>query len=97
MHSYLDRLDFGFIVDRELVPDVWDLADLHIDEIARLFEATGAEWAQPPEPAFPRRGPIRLAPAATPKKSATTKSATNESAAATARRSPRKRSPVRKR
>ena len=31
--SYLDRLDFGFIVDRELVPDVWDLADLHIDEI----------------------------------------------------------------
>ena len=31
--SYLDRLDFGFIVDRELVPDVWDLADMHIDEI----------------------------------------------------------------
>ena len=97
MHSYLDRLDFGFIVDRELVPDVWDLADLHIDEIARLFEATGAEWAQPPEPAVPRRGPIRLAPAATPKKSATTKSATKESAAPTARRSARKRSPVRKR
>jgi WS/DGAT/MGAT family acyltransferase len=97
MHSYLDRLDFGFIVDRELVPDVWDLADLHIDEIARLFEATGAEWAQPPEPAFPRRGPIRLAPAVAPTKSATTKFATKESAAPTARRSPRKRSPVRKR
>ncbi|MEV0672754.1 WS/DGAT domain-containing protein [Mycobacterium sp. NPDC050441] len=31
--SYLDRLDLGFIVDRELVPDVWDLADGHIDEI----------------------------------------------------------------
>ena len=57
--SYLDRLDFGFIVDRELVPDVWDLADLHIAEITRLFEATGAEWAEPPQPAFPRRGPIK--------------------------------------
>ena len=31
--SYLDRLDFGFIVDRELVDDVWDLADMHVDEI----------------------------------------------------------------
>ena len=46
--SYLDSFDFGFIVDRDLVPDVWDLANLHLDEIARLFEATGAEWAVPP-------------------------------------------------
>jgi diacylglycerol O-acyltransferase len=59
--SYLDRLDFGFIVDRELVPDVWDLADMHIDEIGRLFEATGAEWVQEPLPALPRRGKIRVA------------------------------------
>jgi WS/DGAT/MGAT family acyltransferase len=58
--SYLDRLDFGFIVDRELVPDVWDLADMHIDEIGRLFDATGAEWAQPPQPAHPRRGRVTL-------------------------------------
>ena len=57
--SYLDRLDFGFIVDRELVPDVWDLADMHIDEIGRLFEASGAEWVQPPEPRHPRRGRVR--------------------------------------
>ena len=49
--SYLDRLDFGFIVDRELVPDVWHLADMHLEEIGRLFEATGAEWAEPPQPA----------------------------------------------
>jgi hypothetical protein len=59
--SYLDRLDFGFIVDRELVPDVWDLADMHIDEIGRLFEASGAEWAQPPQPPDPRRGRVRRA------------------------------------
>jgi WS/DGAT/MGAT family acyltransferase len=57
--SYLDRLDFGFIVDRFLVPDVWDLADMHIDEIGRLFEASGAEWVQPPQPPHPRRGRIR--------------------------------------
>jgi diacylglycerol O-acyltransferase / wax synthase len=56
--SYLDRLDFGFIVDRELVPDVWDLADMHVDEIGRLFAASGAEWAEPPQPADPRRGPV---------------------------------------
>jgi hypothetical protein len=54
--SYLDRLDFGFIVDRDLVPDVWDLADMHIDEIGRLFEASGAEWVRPPQPPYPRRG-----------------------------------------
>ena len=57
--SYLDRLDFGFIVDRELIPDVWDLADMHIAEIGRLFDASGAEWAQPPQPAVPRRGPVK--------------------------------------
>jgi diacylglycerol O-acyltransferase / wax synthase len=57
--SYLDRLDFGFIVDRDLVPDVWDLADMHIDEIGRLFEASGAEWVEPPEPPHPRRGPVK--------------------------------------
>ena len=59
MHSYLDRLDFGLIVDRELVPDLWDLADMHIAEIGRLFDASGAEWAQPPQPAVPRRGPVK--------------------------------------
>ena len=57
--SYLDRLGFGFIVDRDLVPDVWDLADMHIDEIGRLFEASGAEWVEPPEPPHPRRGPVK--------------------------------------
>jgi diacylglycerol O-acyltransferase len=58
--SYHDRLDFGFIADRELVPDVWDLADMHIAEITRLFDTTGAAWAQPPQPASPRRGPVKL-------------------------------------
>jgi len=56
VHSYLDRLDFGLIADRELVPDLWDLVDLHIDEIAVLFEATGAEWFEAQPPPAMRRG-----------------------------------------
>ena len=63
--SYLDRFDFGFIVDRELVPDVWDLADMYIAEIGRLSDTSGAEWAhlcnpRPPAAAqssLPKRPP----------------------------------------
>ena len=40
VHSYLDRLEFGIIVAGELVPDVWHLADLHIQEINNLMKAT---------------------------------------------------------
>jgi WS/DGAT/MGAT family acyltransferase len=54
--SYLDRLDFGVIADRELIPDLWDLADDLIDEITVLKETSGAEWAVPPSPPYPRRG-----------------------------------------
>ena len=64
--SYLDRLDFGFIVDRELVPDVSDLADMHVDEIERMFAVSGAEWAEPPRPADPRPGPVRPVPVTDP-------------------------------
>lgn len=56
VHSYLDRLDFGLVADRDLVPDLWELVDLHVDEIARLFEASGAEWAEPQSDPDPRRG-----------------------------------------
>jgi diacylglycerol O-acyltransferase len=49
VHSYEDKLDFGLVADRDLIPDLWDMCDLHIEEMARLFEATGTEWAVPPE------------------------------------------------
>ena len=58
VQSYMDRLDFGFIVDRDLVPDVWDLADMHIEEITRLLEASGTDWVESPR-ASPRRGPMQ--------------------------------------
>ncbi len=56
VHSYMNKLDFGLIACRELVPDLWDMVDMHIAEIDRLFEATGAEWVEPPEGPAMRRG-----------------------------------------
>lgn len=39
--SYRDSVDFGFMVDRELVPDVWNMADRVTDALAELQEAAG--------------------------------------------------------
>ena len=78
--SYLDRFDFGFIVDRELVPDVWDLADMYIAEIGRLADTSGAEWAPASATRCPRHGSIKLAQTAA-KPTATTWSATTGSGA----------------
>ncbi len=41
VHSYMDRLDFGLVACRELVPDLWDMVDLHIAEIEVLMIAAG--------------------------------------------------------
>jgi WS/DGAT/MGAT family acyltransferase len=105
VHSYLDRLDFGLIADRELVPDLWDLVDLHIDEVGRLFEATGATWAEEqPRPAM-RRGPATTRPAtssvakqSTLKRSAPKKSTAKKSTAkkSTAKKSAAKKSTAKK-
>src|SRR5213075_915444 len=52
--SYLDRLDFGLIADRDLMPDLWDLADDLINEITVLKDATGIDWVVEPSPHYPR-------------------------------------------
>ena len=80
VHSYEDRLDFGLVADRDLVPDLWDLVDLHIDEISRLFEASGAEWAEPQAEPAGRRGAM---PEITPgtKKTGAKRSGTKQTAA----------------
>jgi hypothetical protein len=93
VHSYLDRLDFGLIADRELVPDLWDLVDLHIDEIAVLFDATGAEWAEPQEAPSMRRGEVSKTSAqqtAPAKKKALAKKTTPT------KKSPTKKTPTKK-
>ncbi len=95
VHSYLDRLDFGLIADRELVPDLWDLVDLHIDEIAVLFEATGAERAEEQKAPSMRRGAAKK----TATNAATTKSATKKSPAKTSaakKKTPAKKSAAKK-
>ena len=43
VHSYLDRLDFGLIACRELVPDLWDLLDMHFQEMDELCRVFGVE------------------------------------------------------
>jgi diacylglycerol O-acyltransferase len=65
--SYRDAVDFGFMADPALVPDVWEMAD-HVQEAFReLKEAAGigVEAADPapaaPEPA-PEPGPSRRRP-----------------------------------
>lgn len=39
--SYEDRLDFGLTADRELLPDVWHLADEMADELRTLAAELG--------------------------------------------------------
>jgi diacylglycerol O-acyltransferase len=68
VHSYEDNLDFGLVADRDLVPDLWDLVDLHIAEIERLFDATGAEWAVPQPPHAARKADLAPKPKPTKKK-----------------------------
>ena len=59
VQSYNGNLDFGFIACRELVPDVWLLADLLQESMQELLEsatppATPRRRRTPP-PARPRR------------------------------------------
>jgi WS/DGAT/MGAT family acyltransferase len=73
VHSYLDQLAFGLISCRELVPDLWDLVDLHVDEIEVLFKASGATRVEAEPPVPPRRGrpgAARAAKKAAPRKKA---------------------------
>ena len=98
VHSYGDRLDFGLVADRELVPDLWDLVDLHIEEVARLFEASGAEWAVPQAPAAGRRGAMRPAGKAPAKKASAEKAPAKKAPAkkASAEKAPAKKAPAKK-
>jgi len=45
VQSYLDTLDFGLVSARELVPDLWDMLDAIVDDLAALGKATGVDVA----------------------------------------------------
>ncbi len=48
-HLLLDNLDFGLIACRELVPDIWDLAQYLAEALEELVKL--ADHAAPAEPA----------------------------------------------
>ena len=79
VHSYEDELDFGLVADRDLMPDLWDLVDLHVAEIDLLFEVSGAQRASSStDAAAATSKPAAKKPAA--KKSGVKKSAAKKSA-----------------
>ena len=57
--SYIDNVDFGFLAGAELVPDVWDMADV-VDGIMADLLAAADEIDPPPVPAAPLRQRERL-------------------------------------
>ena len=59
VQSYNGNLDFGFIVCRELVPDVWDMTDMLREEMAALVAVAEAALA----PLQPHDTPVSRAAA----------------------------------
>ncbi len=41
VQSYVDTMDFGLVADRDIVPDLWELCDLCVEEIEVLAKAAG--------------------------------------------------------
>ena len=50
VQSYNGNLDFGFVSDRELVPDVWLMTDLLQESMAELLDLTGRRPQKPRKP-----------------------------------------------
>src|SRR5690606_28858173 len=75
--SYLDAIDFSFLVDAELVPDVWEMAHMTTAALEELLLAARAHRASqfpaaeaapptpdiPAAPALPREDPAPVATA----------------------------------
>ena len=55
VQSYLDTLDFGLVSCRELVPDLWHVLDLCLEEVQLLDEASRREAEVTARPKRKRR------------------------------------------
>jgi diacylglycerol O-acyltransferase / wax synthase len=106
VHSYLDTLEFGLISCRELVPDLWHMVDLHIDELGVLLDAAGlprdpegpAAAAAPAKKAAParKRAPAKKTTAARKRAPAQKTTAARKRAPAKKTTAARKRAPAKK-
>ena len=96
VHSYLDELEFGLISCRELVPDLWHMIDLHIDEIGVLFAAAGLDRAAPAKKASAQKTGGRKRASAKKRSPAPKKAAAKKRAPATEKAAGRKRAPATK-
>jgi diacylglycerol O-acyltransferase len=61
--SYLDEIGFGFVACRELIPDLWDLAEGVGTALGELKAAVDARQAKNRAPSSKRRTPARSGPA----------------------------------
>lgn len=67
--SYLDAIDFSYLVDAELVPDVWDMARMTTGALDELLEAARAHRASqfpPPAVVIPAPAPVPVVPEPAP-------------------------------
>jgi topoisomerase IA-like protein len=70
----MDNVDIGFMACRELVPDVWDLADYVDDAMAELLAAAeGLETEAPGTKPAAKRAPAKKASKTSPAKKAAAK------------------------
>ena len=61
VQSYVDSLDFGLVACRELVPDLWHLADLCVAEVDRLLALSAASEQPTAAPEAPTAAPGQAA------------------------------------
>ncbi len=54
LFSFAGSVDFGFMVDRDMVPEVWMLADLVVEALEDLMKAVGVKRAAKPRPRVPK-------------------------------------------
>ncbi len=91
--SYRDSIDFGFMADRSLVPDVWDLADAVQVAFTELQEAQRALSAKAPKKATAAKKTAKKA--TTPKKATAKKIPTAKKKAATKKAPVKQQQPAR--
>jgi WS/DGAT/MGAT family acyltransferase len=96
VQSYHGNLDFGFVVCRELVPDVWRLTDLLQEAMAEYLELARAELAETAAEDAARPAKRATAKKATAKRATAKKASRRPAAKRTPAKAAAKRAPAKK-